>query len=275
MANCLFAINKKGYKKRTMKRKGFIKSVSVVAIMAFVIAVLAGCACSTSSQKATYKVVNSGKLTVASSLDFPPLESSENGNPVGFDIAVIQEVAKRLGLECEIRDTKFDDIIPTIADGSQCDVGISALSINSERGKLVDFSDSYYISDLAVVVAKGSYASESELKGKSVVAMTDSTALDYAKKISEASTGCETAAECFASVQAKKSQALVVDYPVAKTMIASSYSGLEILEKVATGEKYGIAVNKDNTALKDAINEVLKEMEKDGTLKNLEDQYFK
>ena len=57
-------------------------------------------------------------------------------------------------------------------------------------------------------------------------------------------------------------------------MIENGYSDCEILETVATGEQYGIALNKDNRALTDAINEVLAEIEEDGTLEALQDQYF-
>lgn len=49
---------------------------------------------------------------------------------------------------------------------------------------------------------------------------------------------------------------------------------MKFLRKIATGEEYGIAINKDNTALKDAINKVLGEMDKDGTLKSLQDKYL-
>ena len=61
---------------------------------------------------------------------------------------------------------------------------------------------------------------------------------------------------------------------MAQYFIENGYSDCEILETVATCEEYGIAVSKDNRALTDAINEVLSDMEEDGTLEALRKQYF-
>ncbi len=267
-----------------MKLKSLAKvfsSVAVVAVVALVMALMVGCSSDSSKADFNHTLVNDGELTVATSLDNAPFESFDGDTPTGYGVAVIQEVAKRLNLECDIKNIKRDSIVSEIASGGQFDVGISSIAINSEHSdsessEEIDFSDPYYIADQALVITKGAYASASKLKGKTVAAQTGSKGFDYAQKnISDNVVGFDEASACFAALQAKNAEAVVVNFSVAKTMIASSYPNCEILETIATGEEYGIAINKENTALKDAINKALKEMDKDGTLKNLQEQYLK
>lgn len=258
-----------------MKFKNFAKIFSVAAIMALAMALMVGCSSGSSKSDSDYKLVNDGKLTVASSLDFPPFESLDGDTPTGYDIAVIQEVAKRLNLECEIKNTKFDTIVPAIASGKQFDVGISAITIDPERSKEVSFPTSYYIADQSVVVAKGAYTSVDQLKGLTIAAQSGTTGYDYAQEnVSDNVVAYDEATACFAALQSGNAQAIAIDLPVAEAMIANAYPDFEILEKIATGEEYGIAVNKDNTALKDAIDKVIKEMDEDGTLKSLQEKYL-
>ena len=242
-----------------MKLKNLVKVFSVAAVLTLAMALMVGCSSGSSKSDSDYKLVNDGKLTVATSLDFPPFESLDGDTPTGYSVAVIQEVAKRLDLECEIKYTKFD----------------TSITIDPERSKQVDFSDPYYIADQSIVVVKGAYTSVDQLKGKTIAAQTGTTGFDYAQEnVSDNVVGFDEATACFAALQSKNAEAIAIDLPVAEAMISSAYPDYEILEKIATGEEYGIAINKDNTALKDAINKVLGEMDKDGTLKSLQDKYL-
>jgi len=65
---------------------------------------------------------------------------------------------------------------------------------------------------------------------------------------------------------------VVTDEPAATYFTNSTYSNCVTLETVATCEKYAVAVNKDNRALTDAINDALDQMDKDGTLAELQKQ---
>ena len=82
---------------------------------------------------------------MGTSPDDPPFENLDNGEYVGFDIDLAKAVADELGLECEFKTLQFDGIIPAVASGGQCDVGVSGFSVDPKRAKEVDFSDTYYI----------------------------------------------------------------------------------------------------------------------------------
>ena len=77
----------------------------------------------------------------------------------------------------------------------------------------------------------------------------------------------------FAAVQSDQADALVTNRSVAAQLVATSFSNEQVIKQVSTGEEYAIAVNKDNTALKDAINESIAKLTEDGTVDALMEKY--
>lgn len=280
------------------------KKLSFVAVLACVIGVLSfalvGCGgsnpstsasstadstsnASTASADGTYTLVKDGKLTCISETGFAPFEyidvTSDSTAPIGFDIDVANEVANRLGLTCEFLPSQdFDTLLPTIAQGGKADVAIAGITIQPDRAKTVDFTDPYYSSNLAVIVKKGSSETLETLNaaGKKIACQTGTTGNDWIKEslpnvaepvaLSEVSAGLN-------GVVSGMYDAYVIDLPVAEKNL-SSYADLAILEKIATGEEYGIAVSKDSPALTKAINDVLAQMKSDGTLAKFEAKWL-
>ena len=256
-----------------MKKAAYAK-IGIVAVV-FALAASLLTACSSQDDSDNYKLVKEDTLTVASSLDYPPFETTSDGTPSGYSVALAQEIANRLGLACEVHNVEYGSIVSEVASGANCDVAISSLAITSEREGQVDFTDPYCIGEQALVVLSGTYVTADELQDRPVAAKEGTIGATYARdQVSERVTTYKTTAECFDALQAGTVRAVVVDYPVAKTVIAQGYSNCEILERVATSEKYAIAVNKDNRTLTDAINKVLQAMDEDGTLENLQKQYL-
>lgn len=258
-----------------MKNK-FLKVITAAVCVAFCGAcMLMVTGCGGNSSDGDMKLVNEGKLTVASSLDFPPFENLENGEAVGYDIAIIKAVAEKMGLEADIQNTKFDAIVAAVAGGEQFDCGISGITITPERAKEVTFSNVYYTADQAVVVLDGKYTDISELQGKKVGVQSGTTGEDYAKEsVSTETVAFDEATACFAALRAGNVEAVAMDLPVVESMIKTAYDDCVIIEKYATGEEYGIAINSDNQALVDAINAALEELAKDGTLDAIAAEYL-
>ena len=94
---------------------------------------------------------SNGKLVMATNATFPPYESTAGGKVVGIDPDMMQAVCDKLGMELEIQDMEFDNILPSVAAGD-ADVGVAGLTITEERLKNVDFSDSYADSTQVIVV---------------------------------------------------------------------------------------------------------------------------
>ena len=243
-------------------------------------------------QSKAYKteLMDEGMLKVLTTLDYPPFAAGSAEDAWGYDIAVAHELADRLGLSLELVPTTRETIIQTLAckpsptaseeetPEPQGDIAIAALAITGERDEKVDFSDWYYVGNQAVVVREGVYQSTAEFDPEKtrIAVVKGSTCLETAKTLTAESLIAEysTAQRCLQALQAKEVQAVVLDLPVATYLIENNFAGLRIIERIMTGEAYGIAVPSQSPQLKDAINAVLEEMEDDGTLARLQEEYI-
>ena len=102
-------------------------------------------------------VKESGKLVIGTSADYPPYEFHKEidgkDTIVGFDIMIAEEIAKELGVELEIKDMKFDGLLPAL-QGKNVDMVVAGMSPNEERKKAINFTDIYYNGEIAILVNK-------------------------------------------------------------------------------------------------------------------------
>ena len=271
-----------------MNRLEFLAAFGTVAASA----VLAGCgnsnATSTDSssdaksdEKKGMTLIEDGKLTVVAELGFAPFEymDEKTGEPVGFDVDVINAVAEKMGLTASyLPNQKFDTLVPIIKQGGKADCGVSNFTITDERMESVDFSEPYLDSNQAIVVAKGSSETEETLNdaSKQVVCQGGTTGDEWiGENLPDAvRVPVDDVTAALTGVQTGLYQAMVVDLPVASSMLSQSFSDLEIVKEIPTGEQYGIAVSKDNPELTQAVNKALEDMKSDGTMKEIETKWF-
>ncbi|MBQ9021604.1 MAG: amino acid ABC transporter substrate-binding protein [Eggerthellaceae bacterium] len=222
-----------------------------------------------------FNLVKDGTLTVITSADYPPFEYMEGNEIVGFDAALIREIGSRLGLEVEIQNQAFDTLVTAVAGGSSADVAISAITIDPERLNDVDFSESYYDSNLSIVVLKDSgltaadaNAAKEVLAGAAIGAQSGTSGEAWIEENlgENPYTPYQETPDLLNQLRTGAIQAAVYDQPVAEAHVNGEYSDCEILTVIPTGEQYGIAVNKDNAALTAAINEALEAIVADGTM---------
>lgn len=109
------------------------------------------------------------KLTMAIDAEYAPFESvNADGEIVGFDVDLNEEISKILGYEYELNDMEFTGLVSSLSTG-KCDYIISALTYSAERDKVADFSDGYFQPIMALVYKKGQdYTSMDDFKGKIV-----------------------------------------------------------------------------------------------------------
>lgn len=274
---------------KNMSRREFVATAGLFAGMMG----LVGCggsgsaattaAASSAAADAGLGLVTDGKLTVGTSPDFPPFENLENDQYVGLDIDLAQALADKLGLELEMKTLQFDAIVPAVAAGGQIDLGISGITIDPEREEQVDFSDSYYIDDLSVVAMKANaditadtYADALNQAGITIAVQSGTTAESYAQENFPNATTQPygNATDAFAAMQAGQANAVITNKAVGAKMVSESYTDAQVIKEIATGEEYGIAVSKDNSALLDAVNDALAAITDDGTLDSIVNKYF-
>ena len=110
-------------------------------------------------------------LRVGTDATFPPMEFVENGKRTGFDVELVEAIAKTLGKQVEWVDIDFKGLIPGLIS-KRFDMAVSAIYITDERKKVVDFTDSYYAGGLVVMKRGTATVSGAEL---SAAVRADST----------------------------------------------------------------------------------------------------
>jgi polar amino acid transport system substrate-binding protein len=226
----------------------------------------------------SFETREDGVLSIGSDIPYPPFEFRKEGKLVGLDMDLINEVAERLELEPEVTDTSFDTIFTQLA-GGRYDVVIAASTITPEREEQVNFSDPYYNNQQSLTINTNEgtdIASLDDLQSGDVVAVQNgTTGKSYAEdnvpdgvEIRSFPEGPDT----FTALEAGQVVAVVHDEPTALAEIEER-EGLEIVQKIDTGEVYGIAVDPSNEPLLEAINSVLAEIIEDGTYDEIYSRY--
>lgn len=228
-----------------------------------------------------FTTIEDGILTVGTDIPFPPFESREGGEEVGFEIDLMDEIGNRLGFDPETEvvyvDSDFDTIFSDLAAG-QFDVVIAATTITPEREETVNFSDPYFLSQQALIVLSGSdIQSVDDLGDGHVVAVQDGTTGEAYAEENFAPNGVEVRAfpespDVFVALEAEQVDAAFQDEGSSVAEVAARQT-LEIAETVEVDEFYGIAVNPENSELLDAVNEALGEIIADGTYADFYSRY--
>ena len=228
--------------------------------------------------EASYTLVEDGTITVASDLANAPLDfvDEKTGEAQGFEIDLINAVADKLGVECEVLPAmKFDTIVPLIEQGGKADVGVSNITITDARMEQVDFTDSYMDSNQGLVtLAAGADVTEDDLnvEGTKIAVQAGTTGASWAEEnLPNAEiVALDDPVVAVTGVQTGLYAAAVADLPVMTYLCSNSFTDCAVAIEIPTGEQYGIAVNKDNPGLTEAINGALAELEGEGYISELE-----
>ena len=208
---------------------------------------------------------------VGTTAEYPPFETLENGKIVGYDVDVIDAVAKKIGIKYEWKDMNFDGLISAL-QFKKIDIVIAGISSSPEREKVVNFSIPYHESKTAYIMNKNNPMTMEELKGKTFGVdlgtsyETTARSIEGAKVIAFSSTG--------GTLLALKSQK--VDCIMVGEVVANEY--IEKNPELAIfgygdGEACSIAFNKDDIALQQSFNKALaelKDMNFDGLISALQ-----
>jgi ABC-type amino acid transport substrate-binding protein len=257
----------------------FKKSL-VVIVAAGAIATLSACgggAGSSSSGAADkYDLKGGDTVTMLVNGDAAPFASvSDDGDYEGFDVAMMEEITKRLDLKLEIRSQEFDTVLPTVALG-QADVAASSIADTDERRKTVSFSLPNYTGVMSILVKKDSPIKEdSDLVGKRLAVKSASREAEYAEAEMDDSKLVYFNAEApeFNALQSGSVDAAFFDGQVADKY-KQKYEVRSISDHVNDDNRgAAIAINPKLTKLREDINQTLRDMQEDGTYKKLFEEY--
>lgn len=224
-----------------------------------------------------FTTVEDGKLHMATNATFPPYESiADDGTFEGIDVDIAGKIAEKLGLELVVDDMEFGSIITSVQTGKE-DIALAGLTVTDERKQNVDFTDSYATGVQVVIVPEDSdIKSIDDLQGKLIGCQESTTGYAYCSDDygEDMVTAFPSGTNAVQALLTGKIDAVVIDKQPAEAYVAQN-EGLKILDTEYVTENYAIGVSKDNTALRDAVNNALKELIDDGTVQAILDQYIK
>lgn len=243
------------------------KLVSVLLVAALMASVLVGCG----------EGNNDKVLRVGTNAEFPPFEYvGDDGQPDGFDIALIKAIGEKMGYEVVVENMEFASLVGAI--GTKIDVSIAGMTIDEERLQSVDFSDPYYDAIQYVIVPEGSDIDcAADLEGKKIGVQLGTTG-DYAVEEIEGATAAQynKGVDAVNDLLNGRVDCVIIDKNPA-LVFESEYDGIVALpsDQFDFGvEQYAIALPKGDTELANKINAALKELKEDGTYDKLVEQYI-
>ena len=260
---------------------GKLRAWPAVAILALAAAILVAAGCGDDDGGgggggAGLNTITEGELRVGSDIPYAPFEFGRAPDYEGFDVDIVNEIAKRLDLEARFVKTPFDPIFRNLAQG-RFDMVASAATITPERQRTVSFSDPYFPADQSLMVKRGSdIKTADDLAGKTIGAQLGTTGADYAKNKTDAETvrTYDLIDDAFNALQSGQIEAVINDFPVSK-YAEQSKKDLVVVQTIPTDESYGLAFNKESTELRDRVNKALQDMKDDDTYTDIYRKWFK
>lgn len=213
------------------------------------------------------------KVRVATDATWPPFESVDEQTKeiVGFDIDLMNAIAKAGGFEVEYVNVPWDSLLAGMAQ-CQYDASISAMTITEERKQSFSFSDPYFAAGQVVTVRidNTDITGKDSLVGKKVGAQNGTTGdIEIQNMSGVERVPYDDIALAFLDLMNGQTDAVVADNPLALGFVGQNADKLKTVGDVFTDEYYGIAVCKTNTDLLTKINKGLAAVKADGTIDQL------
>ena len=195
----------------------------------------------------------------------------DNGQFIGFEIDLGNELCKRASLDCTWVKNDWDSIIPNLKAGNY-DTIIAGMSITDERMKEIDFTTNYTQPDPSkyVALADASPDLNSGVIAAQIGTIQASFVVESGATLVEFSTPDET----IAAVRNGEVDAVFADKAFLEPFVNESGGELSLVgDDVLIGGGIGMGIRKSDSALKEKFNAAIKSMKADGTLNELIKQW--
>jgi polar amino acid transport system substrate-binding protein len=256
-----------------------MRVVAALVAAVAVVGIAAGCGGGSSTtsggSSGDLGLITPGTLTIGSDIPYPPFEQGKPPDYTGFDVDLMDAIAKKLNLQPKWVDTAFGTIFADQQAG-KFDIVASATTITPERQKRVTFSDPYFDADQSLMVQKGSsLQSTSDITSSTRIGVQQgTTGADYATNKTDAQVqSYPEIGNAFNALQAGQVDGVINDFAVSAFAL-KKYPQLDVVQTIKTGEQYGFPMQQQNTALQDAVNGALKSAIADGTYEKIYEKWF-
>jgi polar amino acid transport system substrate-binding protein len=260
--------------------KRFLVLCSLVLLAGLILS-----ACGSGTATHLDAIKKAGVIKVGTSADYPPFEFVDAaGNKTGFDVDLMTEIAKRLGVKLEWVDMPFDSLIAAVQQG-KIDASISAFNYSEERDKTIDFTSAYYTSEDAFSVTDaftGAIAKPEDVAGFKVGVQTGTTqdtwltdTLVTPGKLPEANLfKYDRVDQAMLDLKNGRIDVMMSDYVPAQAL-AKQLGGIKVIyHGVLSSGPMNIVIPQDDKALAQAIDNIIAQLKTEGFIDQLALKYF-
>jgi glutamine transport system substrate-binding protein len=216
------------------------------------------------------------EVVVAIDPTFMPFAfKGKNGAWAGFDIDILNGLARRAGFAPKLKPMPFQEILPAVAAG-KVPMAMAGITINAERYRRIDFSYPYFGAGLVVVVRKDSHIQKSEdIQGRVVGVKTDTSSQTLAEQLGAREVRrFPLIDEAYAAMLDGKIDAVIFDGPsVFFFMLTKGGEKARVLRPPLQVQSYGIAFP-IGSPLRHKVDVALLGMMQDGSYQKLVDKWF-
>jgi polar amino acid transport system substrate-binding protein len=229
------------------------------------------------------RVQDAGKIVVGTAANYPPFEYYvENLRIDGFDIALMDEIGRRLGVQVDYRDFAFDGLGGALQLG-QIDAAIAAISVVAERESYVDFSNVYFVGEDAALAGDDSTITLNSVddmaqykigveRGSIYDSWLQRELVDTGKMPSDNLLVYEKAGDAVRDLTQQRLDLVVLDFQPAEVAVAAG--GVKIIAQGLNLQRYAIALPKGAQSLAAEINRVLNDLHNEGVIAELAKRYL-
>ncbi|WP_322996638.1 glutamine ABC transporter substrate-binding protein GlnH [Castellaniella sp.] len=216
------------------------------------------------------------ELIIATDTAFVPFEFKQDGKYTGFDIQLWEAIANKAGLKYRLQPMDFNGIIPGLQTRN-IDAALAGITIRPDRAEVIDFSDPYYESGLAILVPESStIKTAKDLEDKTVAVKIGTATVDYMKaNVPSAKLKLfPNIDNAFLELATNRVDAVVHDTPNVQYYANTAGKGkVKVVGSLKSGDFYGIAFPKGSDLVV-VVNKALADIKADGTYDKLYETWF-
>lgn len=219
-----------------------------------------------------------GALVAGVNEDAPPFgfRDRRTGEVVGYDVDFLRAIATRLAVRLDLEPVTPADRIPELIDGKIDIIGAS-MAINPSRGKLVEFSDPYFVTGQRFLVPKGTVKTLGDLAGKRIGVVRDSASEQNVRlSVPQADVvPYDDLDQAVGALQKGEIDAVSTDGSILAGLLSTFPAGKYEMAPVQLSEEdFGFAVRKGDGDLLGFVNATLQEMKKSGEAQRIYEKWF-
>lgn len=233
---------------------------------------------SSDGKQTTYeKIMEKGVMTVGTEGTYQPFTyHDENDELTGYDVEVAKAIGEKMGVEVEFSEITWEGLLASLDNGT-VDLVLNQVGVTDEREEKYDFTDPYLYSYIALITTGDNTEIDSweSARGKKTSLNVSSNYAAIAEEYEMDITASETFSKDIELLTAGRTDCVINntiafnDYLVQKPDV-----DIKIVDVQEDADTVAIPIPKGNEDLVDAVNKAIKELQDDGTLTKLSEQFL-